>query len=166
MGCEFDQSHWRAAMGGCLSGVNIVTTWKDGAPAGTAVNAFCAVSLHPPLLLVCLDKNSRTLSAIAEAGVFCVNVLSERQASLVSVFADKTAGDRFAQSDYVRGATGAPVLAGSLSWFDCEVHATHVEGDHTIVVGRVVDLDTDAALAPLAYRQGRVWPLTSDPVDS
>ena len=48
-------AEWRAAMGCFPSGVTIVTTWDGDEPVGSTINAFCSVSLTPPLLLICLD---------------------------------------------------------------------------------------------------------------
>lgn len=153
-----DAALWREAMGGFLTGVTAVTTLTaDGKVAGTAVNAFSAVSQEPPLLLVCLDRSSRSLEAIRKAGFFAVNILSETHLDVVRRFSSKSVGDRFRDVAWSSQATGAPVLTGSVAWFDCEVHAIHEGGDHEIVVGRVVRLGSDKAATPLAYHRGNIW---------
>lgn len=72
----------RAAMRTFATGVTVVTTRGDGAPSGVTASAFSAVSLAPPLVLVCLSALSSTLREIEANGVFAVNVLSEEQESL------------------------------------------------------------------------------------
>lgn len=157
MAPSIDAALWREAMGGFLTGVTVVTTIADGAIAGTAVNAFSAVSQEPPLLLVCLDRSSRSLEAIRTSGFFAVNILSETHMEVVRRFSSKSTEDRFRDVKWEREATGAPVLDSSVAWFDCEVHAIHDGGDHEIVVGRVLRLGSDAAASPLAYHRGNIW---------
>ncbi len=158
-----DRQLWREAMGGFPTGVTIVTTHDDsGAPAGTAVNAFCAVSMDPPLLLICLDKQSRTLAALRAANTFCVNILSDRHQQIVRAFASKSETDRFRGVAHAATEAGDPILDNAVAWFDCTVEEIHDGGDHEIVVGRVVELGADKDAAPLAYHRGRVWPLYPD----
>lgn len=160
---EIDKTLWREAMSGFLTGVTIVTTHDDeGAPAGTAVNAFCALSMEPPLLLVCLDRGSRTLDMLRRAGSFCVNILSDRHEAIVGPFASKSEADRFGKVSHSHTVSGDPVLDDSVAWFDCAVHQILEGGDHEIVIGRVKRLGSDREAAPLAYHRGQVWPLFSD----
>ena len=50
---------------------------------------------------------------------------------------------------------GDPRLAGCVGWIDCTVHNVHAEGDHYIVVGKVLDLVEGEAAEPLLfYRSG------------
>ncbi|MFN3313664.1 MAG: flavin reductase family protein, partial [Hyphomonas sp.] len=138
---QIDTSLWREAMGGFLTGVSIVTAMSaEGTPHGAAVNAFSAVSQHPPLLLVCLDRASRSLEAIRLCGRFAVNILAEDHLDIVPAFAAKGVENRFEGVDYFTAATGCPILPGAVAWFDCEIHAIHDGGDHEIVVGRVVKI--------------------------
>ena len=53
------------------------------------------------------------------------------------------------------GSTGCPVLLGCAAHLDCRVTETVVAGDHTIVVGRVVELGEDPCAAPLLVHRGR-----------
>lgn len=159
---SIDVDLWREAMGGFLTGITVVTTRSGEGVAGTAVNAFSAVSQDPPLLLVCLDRHSRSLEAIRQSGILAVNILSDAHMDVVRRFAAKSADDRFRDVDFFDGATGAPVLAESVAWFDCEVHAIHDGGDHEIVVGRVLDLGSNKNAAPLAYHRGNIWCLDAN----
>jgi flavin reductase (DIM6/NTAB) family NADH-FMN oxidoreductase RutF len=105
------------------------------------VSAFNEVSLDPPLVLVCLGKNSNTQALIAEGKVFAVNILARGQADLSIRFASREDEDRrFVGLDYQTGVTGAPLLAGTVANLDCRLATTHDAGDHFIFVGEVVDL--------------------------
>ena len=162
MGQQFDNALWREAMGGFPTGVTVVTSHaEDGSPAGTAVNAFCSLSISPPLLLVCLGRSSRTLETLRRAGSFCVNVLSDRQGDIVERFARKDETGRFDGVPFTLGVSGDPLLSDTVAWFDCRVHEILDGGDHEIVIGEVAALSADSAAAPLAYHRGRVQPFSS-----
>jgi 3-hydroxy-9,10-secoandrosta-1,3,5(10)-triene-9,17-dione monooxygenase reductase component len=52
--------------------------------------------------------------------------------------------------------SGPPLLDGAVAWVDAEVETVHDGGDHWVVIGRVLDLGTDAALSPpLLFYRGR-----------
>ena len=57
----------RHVMGHFSSGVTIVTALRDGVRHGMTATAVCSVSLEPPLVLVCVSKQSRFHPAIGEA---------------------------------------------------------------------------------------------------
>ena len=77
---------FKAALGHWPSGVSLVTTALDGAPAGMTVSAFFSVSLDPPLVGVCLDRRAITLGLISQSRRFAVNVLSAQQSGLSDRF--------------------------------------------------------------------------------
>ena len=75
-----DAASFRRALGQFASGVTVVTTRdSSGQPLGLTVSAFSAVSLEPPLVLVCIDHRSDTNRGLRESGVFAVSVLEEAQ---------------------------------------------------------------------------------------
>ena len=95
--------------------------------AGFACQSFAALSLDPPLVLFCPSRSSATWPVIARAGHFCANVLTAGQRDLARVFG--TAGvDKFAGVRWSPSPSGAPVLAGVLTWAGCAVEAVHAGG--------------------------------------
>ena len=142
------------------SGVSVVATLTDGAQdfkyAGMTVNAFSSLSLDPPQILICIDKNSTTTSFLLKAGVFTVSILSGDQAALSDRFAGRTPlpshGDRFVGVEYETAVTGAPILHDALAWLDCRVQAVHDGSTHWIVIGSVAASGHQAEAAdPLIY---------------
>ena len=51
-----DDAHFRLAMSHFASGVTVVTTSHDGKLFGMTVASFASLSLHPPLVLVCIEQ--------------------------------------------------------------------------------------------------------------
>jgi flavin reductase (DIM6/NTAB) family NADH-FMN oxidoreductase RutF len=125
---------------------------------GLVVNSVTALSLEPPLYLVCLDRNSNTWQAIVESGVFSINFLSDRQIDISRRFASKTP-DKFAGMDVVCGKHGAPLIDGALAACECRLVNTYPGGDHEIVVGAVDQVRIGEGDPLLFFRGGYVpWP--------
>ncbi len=141
---------FRLALRRFPTGVTIVTTMLDGQPKGFTANAFASVSLEPPMILICVNRQARSHPIIAAAGVFCVNVLALEQGDLARLFAQKGAPDPFGAIGYHTAVTGSPVLDGSLAHLDCTLAEEHSVGTHTVFIGEVVASDARDG-APLGY---------------
>jgi flavin reductase (DIM6/NTAB) family NADH-FMN oxidoreductase RutF len=137
-----------------VTGVTIVTARDGDRIHGMTVSAFTEVSLDPPLVLVCADKQSNTNPVIAAGKVFAVNILGEDQAALSNKFASKKhEAERFDDLAYETGETGSPLLSHCVANLDCRVVAAHDHGDHIVYVGEVVELRQTGA-EPLLYHSG------------
>src|SRR6185369_836065 len=108
---SMDDAQFKLAMSHFASGVTIVTTEHDGKLFGMTVAAFSSLSLHPPLILICVEKTVKTHDAIAGAGKFGVSILNSKQADVSNRFASRTE-DKFAGTEIVRGELGVPLVAG------------------------------------------------------
>jgi flavin reductase (DIM6/NTAB) family NADH-FMN oxidoreductase RutF len=143
------------------SGVSIVTsahTLEDGSAhrAGMTVSAFNSLSLDPPMILVCLNKDTTTTHMIEQSQLFGVSILSEAQAHLSDRFSGRVPlashEDRFDGVETFTVSTGAPLLADALAWLDCRVHTRHDGSSHWIVIGEVVSTGQQVgAVPPLIY---------------
>ncbi len=149
---------FRAALGRFASGVTVITVEIAGGQVhGMTANAFCSVSLRPPLVLVCIDHLAETYLHLRENGVFGVSVLKEEQEALSEFFADP---ERNPDSAYRLGVqyrpmkSGTMVLADALATLDCNIIASHAAGDHTIFVAEVREVAVYEG-APLLYFGGR-----------
>jgi flavin reductase (DIM6/NTAB) family NADH-FMN oxidoreductase RutF len=150
------------------TGVTVVTTTTaGGSPKGLTVSAFCPVSLHPPLVLVCLDNQSSTLMAIEESGMFTVNFLAAGREELARRFAAKME-DKFEGVLWDSPAVGAgPVLTeDSGAYVACRVARTLEAGDHWILLGEVEDGSMRADHLPLLYgrRTFSTWAHPGNPL--
>jgi len=149
-----DERLLRKALGCFATGITVVTSKAaDGSPVGLTVNAFSALSLDPPQVLVCVDKRTGCLDAFKRAGCFAVHVLRQEQRELSMTFASKQS-DKFAGLSMETGASGAPVLPGCLAMFDCKTEQVLEGGDHLIFIGRVLQLEHSEAGQPLLYYRG------------
>ncbi|MBV8529852.1 MAG: flavin reductase family protein [Candidatus Eremiobacteraeota bacterium] len=135
------------------TGVTVVTSLKDGEPRGITVNALSSVSLDPPSLLICINREARSYLFISSSRIFCVNVLAGDQRRLAEHFAGKVRNLQFAEIAYTVDATGAPVLPGTIAHFDCELAHEYQFGSHSILIGRVLSCRSRAG-TPLGYFNG------------
>ncbi len=149
---------FRAALGRFASGVTVITVeTAEGHIHGMTANAFCSVSLQPPLVLVCIDHLAETYLRVRERGEFGVSVLREDQEALSEFFADP---ERNPDAAYRLGIrfrkmkTGTPVLETALANLDCRVVVAHATGDHTIFVGEVREVTLSEG-TPLLYFRGQ-----------
>jgi len=141
------------------SGVAVVATLADAdrlTYAGMTVSTFNSLSLDPPLVLICLAKDSTTTESLLASKVFSVSMLGGDQAALSERFAGRrplaAGADRFDGVAVRTAVTGAPVLREALAWLDCRVHTVHDGSTHWIVIGEVVATGhKDEAVPPLVY---------------
>lgn len=130
----------RSVLGRFATGVTVVAAGQD-TPCGMTANSFTSVSLLPPLILVCVNRNAAVYQAVLESGSFAVSVLSARQEHVARYFADHSrprGAAEFDSIDWSAGpGTGSPIIADSLAWLDCSVAACHDGGDHVIFLGSV-----------------------------
>jgi flavin reductase len=149
---------FREAMSRFASGVAVVTTVQGGVDHAMTANAFTSVSLDPPLVLVCVDKTTRFHQAVALSRCWGASILAGSQgpvARRLAVRGRPLAGqlDDFAHRR--GGHTGAALLEHALCRVECRTWEMYDGGDHTIVVGEVVALETgQAEQAPMVYFRG------------
>lgn len=143
-GDSVDGREFRRVLGHYPTGVTVVTATGRAGAEGLTIGSFTSVSLDPPLVSFCAGHDSDSWARMRDVGSFCVNVLSDDQDEVSSVFASKV-DDKFKSVRTRVEATGAPVIEGCLAWIDCHLEAVHTAGDHDIVVGRVVGLGTTDA---------------------
>jgi flavin reductase (DIM6/NTAB) family NADH-FMN oxidoreductase RutF len=160
---DVSATEFRNAMGHFATGVTVVTSVDAaGEPVGTTANAVTSLSLDPPLVLVCFDLASVTLSAIRVHGAFAVNVLAAPQQHLSANFARRGLAAAWDGVRHRRGLTGSPRLDDVLAALECTVEHSIPGGDHEIIVGRVRHVETaPAPVAPLLFYRGSYAQLAS-----
>ncbi|MFC6882503.1 MULTISPECIES: flavin reductase family protein [Actinomadura] len=144
---------FRRALGEFATGVTVITAADAEGPVGFACQSFASVSLDPPLVLFCAGHSGRSWPRIRAVGQFCVNVLGEHQDDLCRRFGSSN-GEKFDGLAWETSRWGTPALPGVLLRVHAEVDAVHVAGDHDVVIGRVLELETETGPAPLVFFRG------------
>ncbi|MCX7304165.1 MAG: flavin reductase family protein [Hyphomicrobiales bacterium] len=144
---------FRAAMRQLAATVCVVTAGEDDARRGLTATAVCSLSVTPPSMLVCVNRQGAAHRAITENGCFCVNILAADQLEVAHRFAGQTsAGDnKFAVGRWSRLATGAPALDGALINLDCTLSSDVETESHSIFIGHVKQIRFGDMKSPLLH---------------
>lgn len=141
---ELSPDEFRRTLSSFATGVTVVTTTVGGILHGMTANAFASVSLDPLLVLVCVDRTAGMHELLPRARAFAVTVLAADQIELSVWFASRrrpSGQDQFSGIGWHPApVTGCPVLSGGLAFVDCRLTTVHDGGDHSIFLGRVVEL--------------------------
>jgi flavin reductase (DIM6/NTAB) family NADH-FMN oxidoreductase RutF len=143
------------------SGVTIVTVASHGKVHGMTASSFASLSLDPPLVLVCLEKGSRTRAMVIQSHAFAVNVLSAAQETVAHAFS-KVGEKHFDHLAHRPGRHGEPLLDDAIAWIQCDVQSIVDGGDHDIVIGEVVECYAREG-PPLLYFDRRYRSLEPQP---
>ena len=137
-------------------GLYIIGTRDDGEVNAMMADWVMQVSFRPRLVAVSFENDAHSLANVRATGAFSINLLSQDEDSmkLAAKFAQPYDGAKVAGRmgeaasrvhhklegiDYSVSEHGCPVLDAAMAWLECEVEQFVSAGDHTLVVGRVVD---------------------------
>jgi flavin reductase (DIM6/NTAB) family NADH-FMN oxidoreductase RutF len=144
---------FRRAMALLPTAVTVVTAPGPDGPAGATANAVASLSLEPPLMVAALDRESRTLAAVTEAGRLGINVLGTQQEELAHAFATKAPHpEKWADVTWDEHG-GVPIIHGCVLWVACDLREVHDGGDHAILTGGVETVGGDGG-DPLLFHAG------------
>lgn len=146
-----DDRQFRTAMGRFATGVTVIATEVEGDVHGMTANAFMSVSLDPKLVVISIGEKAKILIKIKESKTFTVNILAADQQELSMVFAGQL--KQHMEVEFGR-LDGKPVLPGAVAQIACEVSAEHIEGDHTLFIGKVTDIHLEDK-EPLIFYSGK-----------
>jgi flavin reductase (DIM6/NTAB) family NADH-FMN oxidoreductase RutF len=146
-----DDRLFRNAMGKFATGVTVITTEVDGEVHGMTANAFMSVSLNPKLVVVSIGERASMLEKIKKSQKYAVNILSAVQQEFSMIFAGQIKERRDVSFDRF---AGMPVINGALAQLVCEVLNVYTEGDHSLFIGKVIDLKVEDN-EPLLFYNGK-----------
>lgn len=145
----------RESMRRWATGVAVVTSRYLENEHGMTVNSFTSISLEPPLVMVALDRFSRTCEIVTQSSVFGVTILASSQQHISDRFAGRVAGsqNRFDGIATQRLVSGVPFIAGGLVFLDCTVSETYQIATHILFFGHVISIhiNSEASAEPLLY---------------
>ena len=153
-------THYRETVANFPSGVTVVTTRDSGADFGLTVSAFTSLSLDPPMVLVSIDRKSKSHQHLVEGAPIGISVLAAGHTDVAVQFA-RHVDDRFAGINIVRrGEQDIPFVGDAAAWFLGDVRDRYVGGDHIIITVAVRECGWHDGGRPLLYRGGRLhnWP--------
>jgi flavin reductase (DIM6/NTAB) family NADH-FMN oxidoreductase RutF len=137
-------------------GLYAVTVAHDGDEHGMTANWLTQSAFEPPMVAVAVENTSKTIGMIRDSRHFAINVFREGQRDLAGKLGRTS--DQAPQK--LKGiktrpgpVAGSPILAECLGWVECRVVATLPAGDHTLVLGEIVEAGVENEGAALTLQE-------------
>jgi flavin reductase (DIM6/NTAB) family NADH-FMN oxidoreductase RutF len=123
-------------------GLYAVTVTHGGEDHGMTANWITQAAFEPPMIVVSVENTSRTIDMIRDAHYFAVSLLAAGQREVAgrlgrssTQLREKLKGIKTKPAPFSK----APVLADAFGWVECRAIASLPAGDHTLVLGEVVE---------------------------
>ncbi len=157
-----DRDRYRSVAGAFPTGVTVVTTIDaNGEPKGLTTQSFVGLSTEPALMMISVDKTSRTLPALQHQRAFVINFLKVGSEALATLFASKS-DEKFRDVRWQpsTAAKGSPILRdASVAYAECVVADLIEAGDHWIFIARVEGGEVLGGVPLMYYRRTyAAWP--------
>jgi len=138
------------------NGVYVLTSRSGDRYGAATVTWVSQVSFKPPLVMAALRRESNVFKCLAESGIAALHIVADGQHEIARTFFFPTRancttinGEPFAQ-----GRTAAPILANLPAHVECQVEqVVDTDGDHAIVILRVVEAECREAVRPLTIAE-------------
>ncbi|HJQ67145.1 MAG TPA: flavin reductase family protein [Gemmatimonadales bacterium] len=138
-------------------GLYVVTVTTGGEEHGMTANWVTQAAFEPPMIVIAVENTSKTIGMIRDAHYFGLSLLAAGQREMAGKLGrssdqapHKLKGIRTKPAPVSK----TPVLADALGWVECRAVASLPAGDHTVVLGEVVDAGVEnAAAQPLTLQE-------------
>ncbi|KAF1020029.1 MAG: NADH-dependent flavin reductase [Paracidovorax wautersii] len=136
-----------SAMRQAASPVCVVTTRSGGQRMALTISSFLSVSADPPLISVCINRNSRMCAAMTDNGVFGVHILSADQSHVADCFAGRPQSGQaydFSCVEWLPQGDGhEPAMSGGAMSAECSIVSATDAGTHRLFIAAVRNLTTN-----------------------
>ncbi|MDG4764717.1 flavin reductase family protein [Solwaraspora sp. WMMD406] len=160
-----DPTLLRQVFGTFATGVTVLTV-GGAQPHGMTANSFTSVSLDPPLVLVCVNRQAVMHDSLVAAGTFGISVLAADQEKVARHFANRwrpLGRAQFDDVDWQPGrVTGAPLIDRAVAHFECGLWRTYDGGDHSIFTGHLLSAQQYSDDEPVLFLHGRFRQLSPE----
>ncbi len=146
----------RLAMRGLAKSVTLIsTTGESGQRHVMAASAVTPVSMEPPSVLFCVNRNASSYPALFAGADFCVNVLAQCHLDLAHYCSVGAKGEsRFDQGTWLKDESGLPYLADAQAAIICTQDYRLPYGSHDVFFGLVSTVHFGCEIDPLVYADG------------
>jgi flavin reductase (DIM6/NTAB) family NADH-FMN oxidoreductase RutF len=154
---------FRHAMRALVGNCSVITVGDGDRASGLVVTSAISLSAEPPLLLACVNRTSSSYPLLVEYRRFgwsSLGAAHQPVAERFSGFGGVQGAARYEGAEWETAVTGARLLKGAPSAFDCEVDEMIDRASHAIVIGRVRAIRTNPGAGALIYWNGGFRSLT------
>ena len=139
----------------------------DGTRFVMPATAITPVSMNPPSMLMCVNRDASAHPALASGVDFSISIL---RADQVEIARRCTGSDgrakRFDKGDWRDDPDGTPYLADALATVICMTDQRISYGTHDIFVGRVKSVLVNGIRDPLLYADGGYARLVNETLET
>lgn len=154
---EPSPKEFRDAMRAFVGNCSLITTGEGAAATGLIVTSAISLSAEPPLLLACINRSSSSWPVLKETGSFgwsSLGAAHQQVAERFAGFGGIKGAARYEGASWETAVTGAKLLVGAPTAFDCTVDEMIDRATHSILIGRVKAIRTTADAGALIYWNG------------
>jgi flavin reductase (DIM6/NTAB) family NADH-FMN oxidoreductase RutF len=136
-------------------GLFICGVGKGDKVTASTINWVTQASFGPPLVVIGAKTDSVTFERIKENSAFSISVLATGQKDMAFAFFRHVdpEGNKLGGYEFETKTTGAPVFVDCPAWWECELVSIVEEGDHAIVVGKVIEAGVRDNREPLTLKE-------------
>lgn len=134
-------------------GVCIASSAKDGERLGLTMTAVCSLTLEPPTLIVCVNRDAGAHDMMRTTKRICINFLSTEHVELAELFSSASfkGSGRFDPAKWTDMASGVPALNGALAALDCEIIQEMAVGQHSVFICEIKAARLNPEKEPLVH---------------
>jgi flavin reductase (DIM6/NTAB) family NADH-FMN oxidoreductase RutF len=154
---QADPIAFRNAMRNVVGNCSLITTGAGAQANGLIVTSAVSLSIEPPQLLVCINRQSSSWALLQETGHFGWSSLGAAHQPVAERFSGVTGikgAAKFEGAEWETAVTGARMLVGAPTAFDCTVEEMIDRATHSILIGRVQAIRSTADAGALVYWNG------------
>ncbi len=136
-------------------GLYVLTAKSEEETAGSTVTWLSQSSMTPPMIMVGLEKESRSYRVVEKSGKFVIHFIGKGQKEIAQKFfkPPHIEGNKINGFSFKLGKTGAPILLDVPGYLECQVSKIIKEGDHHVVLAEVIEVGVQNDLEPLPLRE-------------
>ena len=148
------QEKFRTAMRGFFASVSVMALKNSNGVLAITVSSITSISLDPPSLLVCINKDSRIHSELLEGELVSINLLTKDQQHISEKCSNSLLeGERFDQEFW--DIENIPIVKNAQANFLCKISNMIDHGTHSILLLDVQDVEHLDKINTLSYINGK-----------
>ncbi len=135
-------------------GVYILSSLNEGEYCVSTVTWVSQASFEPPMISVCIKRNSASYEIVKKRGEFILHLLGDNQKELASTFFKPTIFENEKLNGQEFGLeNNLPLLKDIPAYIQCKVVEILENGDHPLFLAEVVDAKINNDSNPLELRK-------------
>ncbi|MEB3778948.1 MAG: flavin reductase family protein [Desulfurococcales archaeon] len=142
----------KSFMRGVAQPVFIVTARSEYGYSAFTASSVTSISLDPPLMMVSVAKGSRSHDPLVGSRYFIISLLDRGGVDVASIMAGREEPLEKLRKAGFRDTEYGPLVNGSAAYLVLEKYRVYDGGDHSIVLGRIIDGSVPGVVeCPLLY---------------